>query len=262
MIAMSCGTARCRGGELSALATHDAFRRARRCSRGWRGPVSTADVVDRYYDPETGQFLSIDPDLSTTLEAYLYAGDDPVNDIDPAGLGRLESEGLCTSNNSSTCLKQIERRQGSSSGLFSWIRYAVKDAVSIVKRGAGEVAAVAKDIDHYAKHNFVDAVQLVVAGACVIAPGVGCAIAVAVSTAAALVYEAATHQFTSANVAEIVVMGLLSLGEAGTTTLMERIAAESDISPLKEKLVVKGLNSIMAAGPAAQAAGDCVGRRC
>ncbi len=43
-------------------------------------------VVGRYYDPETGQFLSVDPAVQQTLNAYLYAGDDPVNAGDPLGL--------------------------------------------------------------------------------------------------------------------------------------------------------------------------------
>jgi RHS repeat-associated protein len=47
-------------------------------------------LINRCYDPETGQFLSIDPDLATTLEAYLYAGDDPVNATDPDGLCLLD----------------------------------------------------------------------------------------------------------------------------------------------------------------------------
>ena len=32
----------------------------------------------RWYDPATGQFLSVDPDLAETGEPYAYAGDDPV----------------------------------------------------------------------------------------------------------------------------------------------------------------------------------------
>jgi hypothetical protein len=85
MVAMSCGTARCRGGDLSASTTHPASRRARRCPRGWCGPVSTPAVVGRYYDPQTGQFLSVDPDLQTTHEPYIYASDDPVDNTDPLG---------------------------------------------------------------------------------------------------------------------------------------------------------------------------------
>jgi hypothetical protein len=42
--------------------------------------------VARYYDPATGQFLSLDPDVAQTLAPFNYAGDDPINDVDPAGL--------------------------------------------------------------------------------------------------------------------------------------------------------------------------------
>jgi RHS repeat-associated protein len=42
--------------------------------------------VARYYDPATGQFLSVDPEVSETLTPFAYAGDDPVNANDPSGL--------------------------------------------------------------------------------------------------------------------------------------------------------------------------------
>ena len=40
----------------------------------------------RWYDPGTGQFMSVDPDLAETGQPYAYAGDDPVNEVDPSGL--------------------------------------------------------------------------------------------------------------------------------------------------------------------------------
>ena len=40
----------------------------------------------RYYDPTTGQFLSVDPLLSITGQPYFYAEDDPLNSEDPSGL--------------------------------------------------------------------------------------------------------------------------------------------------------------------------------
>lgn len=43
-------------------------------------------AVARYYDPSTGQFLEVDPKVEQTLEAYLYAGDDPANARDANGL--------------------------------------------------------------------------------------------------------------------------------------------------------------------------------
>jgi len=93
MVAMSCGTARCRSDDLSASATHHAFRLARRCPRGCRAPVSTPVLIGRYYDPQTGQFLSVDPEVQQTLEAFLYAGDDPVKAVDPLGTTTVSAPG-------------------------------------------------------------------------------------------------------------------------------------------------------------------------
>jgi RHS repeat-associated protein len=42
----------------------------------------------RYYDPESQQFLTVDPMLAWTEEAYAYAGGDPANSTDPTGLCR------------------------------------------------------------------------------------------------------------------------------------------------------------------------------
>jgi hypothetical protein len=46
----------------------------------------TAALVNRYYDPATGQFLSIDPLVDETDEAYGYTGGNPVIGTDPNGL--------------------------------------------------------------------------------------------------------------------------------------------------------------------------------
>ena len=43
-------------------------------------------LLARYYDPSTGQFLSVDPDVATTLSPYGYVNGDPLNSADPTGM--------------------------------------------------------------------------------------------------------------------------------------------------------------------------------
>jgi hypothetical protein len=44
-------------------------------------------LVNRYYDPSTAQFSSVDPLVDITQQPYAYVGDNPLNNTDPAGLG-------------------------------------------------------------------------------------------------------------------------------------------------------------------------------
>ena len=48
--------------------------------------IRSNSVIGRYYDPATGQFLSVDPLVAQTQQAYVYVEDDPVNAIAPTGL--------------------------------------------------------------------------------------------------------------------------------------------------------------------------------
>jgi uncharacterized protein RhaS with RHS repeats len=63
----------------------------------------TADstAVNRYYDPATAQFLSVDPDVATTGEPYAFVGNDPLNATDPLGLSRVCRRGRCTGTSTS-----------------------------------------------------------------------------------------------------------------------------------------------------------------
>jgi RHS repeat-associated protein len=50
----------------------------------------------RYYNPNTGRFLSRDPydgdaNIPATLHKYLYAGGDPINRLDPTGRDMFET---------------------------------------------------------------------------------------------------------------------------------------------------------------------------
>jgi RHS repeat-associated protein len=55
-------------------------------------PVGLIYLIGRYYDPATGQFLSVDPDVTATEQPYEYANDNPPTVVDPTGdFGTLQS---------------------------------------------------------------------------------------------------------------------------------------------------------------------------
>jgi RHS repeat-associated protein len=57
---------------------------------GYAGAYTDPDgllyLINRYYDPATGQFISVDPEVANTLEPYAYTAGDPVSESDPTGL--------------------------------------------------------------------------------------------------------------------------------------------------------------------------------
>ena len=95
MVPMGCETRRCRGRCVSGRVCHVVSRRrlASCCRPGGR-PVGH-DVVGRYYDPQTGQFLSVDPLVDATGQPYAYARDDPVDSSDPTGNCGNFPTGVC-----------------------------------------------------------------------------------------------------------------------------------------------------------------------
>jgi RHS repeat-associated protein len=57
---------------------------------GFDGQYTSSDtgliyLRNRVYDPDTAQFLTVDPRVAVTGEPYVYALDDPINRIDPSG---------------------------------------------------------------------------------------------------------------------------------------------------------------------------------
>jgi RHS repeat-associated protein len=52
---------------------------------GYTDPTGFLYLIDRYYDPVLGQFISADPDVMQTQEPYGYAGGNPVSTTDPSG---------------------------------------------------------------------------------------------------------------------------------------------------------------------------------
>ncbi len=57
-------------------------------------------LVNRYYDPSTDQFTSVDPLVSETGQPFSYANDDPVNGSDPSGL--ISAGTICGEDGSSS----------------------------------------------------------------------------------------------------------------------------------------------------------------
>ena len=68
------------GGVTTDISTPFAF------GAGYWDSSNLTYLVHRYLDNETGQFISVDPLVDQTREAYVYAGDGPVMAIDPMGL--------------------------------------------------------------------------------------------------------------------------------------------------------------------------------
>ncbi|MEX2157308.1 MAG: peptidoglycan DD-metalloendopeptidase family protein [Gemmatimonadales bacterium] len=74
------------GADGAGLASAD---RARFKGALWMGPeLDIYYMRARWYEPKTGRFLSEDPiGLAGGINAYVFAGDDPINHRDPSGLG-------------------------------------------------------------------------------------------------------------------------------------------------------------------------------
>ena len=62
----------------------------------------------------TAQFVSVDPDLAQTNQAYVYVGDDSVNETDPSG---SQFRVLCaTTSSAKTSMAQVDMYLRSTSG--------------------------------------------------------------------------------------------------------------------------------------------------
>jgi RHS repeat-associated protein len=60
---------------------------------GYTDATGLSYLIGRYYDPQTGQFIGVDPIVDQTQAAYSYANGDPVSASDPSGLCSSTSGG-------------------------------------------------------------------------------------------------------------------------------------------------------------------------
>ena len=90
------------GGSLTATTSYDAWGNP--SSSGglssyspfaydgsYKDPTGLVYLINRYYEPTTGQFVSVDPSVSSTRTPYVFTDDNPVNAIDPTG----KHESIC-----------------------------------------------------------------------------------------------------------------------------------------------------------------------
>ncbi len=124
--------------------------RASSCRRSPTLP--RARGVDRYYDPATDQFMSVDPDVMETGQPYAFTGDDPLNGSDPLGLCNPVNnhvyKGPCTKRDKAAIRAAARRAEASarhsgSEGLFGLLWHTVLAAPSNAVHHPVQIAATA-----------------------------------------------------------------------------------------------------------------------
>jgi hypothetical protein len=97
--------------------------------------LAPACSINRYYDPSTDQFISIDPAVTRTNQPYVFTNDNPLNAEDPLGLCIRDAKGDCTTaatTSKTTSTKKTETVSTKNSSVVIKIVSAVNDAVSDV----------------------------------------------------------------------------------------------------------------------------------
>jgi RHS repeat-associated protein len=103
-------------------------------------------LINRYYDPATDEFLSIDPDVVTTDQPYVFTNDDPLNAEDPLGLFS------CSSPSSKFCESLLSSNKNAKTAFdyFVVLGLTTKEAAGIVGNFEVESGVNPKDgVDPY-----------------------------------------------------------------------------------------------------------------
>jgi hypothetical protein len=86
-------------------------------------------VRARYYDPTTARFITRDPAVSTTRDAYAYAGSNPLNATDPSGLFSIPGTNWCVAIADPSC--------DNNSGTQNWAGNVLAGAGNALTLGQG-----------------------------------------------------------------------------------------------------------------------------
>lgn len=184
-------------------------RRRSRCRGLLR--VKTGQVVGRYYDPQSGQFISVDPLVDLTGQAYSYTGGNPVNAPDPTGLsggGTVDiSPGYCN-------------KSPSPCGGVSF-----NGTVATLKTAVHAVASAGI----WVYHNPGSVLEFTAAGVCIVASTGACAAVVLGAVAGELYQQARSSDLNATNVGRTILLGATDLLSAGIGGLVESIAAKASV---------------------------------
>ena len=74
--------------------------------------------INRYYDPATGQFISVDPAVDQTEASYAYAADNPTDQSDPLGLCSVV--GTFNPWSSHNCIRQLAAEGGAGAQVLNY----------------------------------------------------------------------------------------------------------------------------------------------
>jgi uncharacterized protein RhaS with RHS repeats len=103
--------------------------------------------INRYYDPATDQFLSIDPDIATTNQPYAFTNDDPLNASDPLGMEALKSVLLQNEAAAKRCKDQPEDNGCRGINVLKDIGTFVKSKVGVIGSGIAVAGLFVPGVD-------------------------------------------------------------------------------------------------------------------
>jgi RHS repeat-associated protein len=125
-------------------------------------------LIDRYYDPATDQFLSVDPDVAETGQPYAFTGDDPLNATDPLGLSgdvqAFEQYTKKVNANKAYCRSHPDALGHSCGGLLHEIG-------GTISKGASHTERVAMVVGHTVRTHPVQTIGLVAGTIALAIPG-------------------------------------------------------------------------------------------